>query len=256
MTLRWLSPALLSACTAAAPEPAAYVARPAPLTRADTLVFAAIDSAGQWALDDATVSFRLRGGVYGLDRRGGAYVYTRTFADSTGARVEDLLTNDGFRRRRDGRAAYLRPPEDSAAREALNSVIYFAFLPRWLADGGAVREYEGLDTLRGRAYHRVRVTFREEGGGVDYRDEFRYWFAADDLGLDYLAYAYATDGGGVRFREAFNERTVGEIAVRDYRNYRPAPGEEVGLDEIAAAWEIGDLELLSTIALEEVRVGR
>ena len=256
MPLLRLLPLLLAACTAADTEPAPYVARPAALTRADTLVLAAIDSAGQWDLDQATVSFRFRDGVYGVDRRGGAYVYTRSFLDSTGARVEDVLTNDGFTRTLNGRAAYLRPKQDSAAREALNSVVYFAFLPRWLADPGAVRAYDGRDTLRDRAYHRIRVRFREEGGGVDYQDEFLYWFDADDLSLDYLAYSYLTNEGGVRFRESFNARDVGGVTVRDYRNYRPGPGEDLRLDEIAEAWEVGDLELLSTVALEEVRVGR
>ena len=251
---------LLGACGAPAaespaPAPAGFP-RAAALTRADSIVFDAIAAAGQWGLDTATVTFAFRDRDYGLDRRGGRYVYTRAFTDSTGARVEDVLTNDDFTRSVNGRAAFLRPREDSSAREGLNSVVYFAFLPRWLADPAARRAYDGPDTLRDRAYHRIRVTFAEEGGGVDFRDEFLYWFDAEDLSLDYLAYTYATDEGGIRFRESYNEREVGGLTVRDYRNYRPGPGEDIGLGEIARAWEIGDLELLSTIALEDVRVVR
>ncbi len=183
------------------------------------------------------------------------FVYTRSFVDTSGNDILDVLTNDGFQRRTNGRATRLSPKQDSSAREALNSVIYFAFLPRWLADEAAVREYEGLDTLRGRAYHRVRVGFRQNGGGVDFSDHFLYWFDVDDSSLDYLAYSYATNGGGVRFREAFNTRVVSGIMVQDYRNYAAEPEGTYSLEEIAGAWSSGRLELLSTVSLEGVRRG-
>ena len=247
--------ALLAACaTPDAPPPAPYP--PSPVTKADTVVYDAIAAAGQWGLDTATASFRFRDKTYGLDRRDGLYVYTRAFTDSTGAAVADVLTNEGFARTTDGRATRLNDEAGAAAREALNSVIYFAFLPRWLADPAARRAYEGLDTLRGQSLHRVRVTFSADGGGTDFRDAFLYWFDADDLSLDYLAYSYATDGGGVRFRESYNERAVGGVTVRDYRNYAPGEGVSLPLEQVAEAWAAGRLELLSTVALEDVRVTR
>ena len=245
---------LLLACAAPSAPPPAYP--PVPSTKADTVVFGAIGAAGQWRLDTATVAFNFRDRSYGLDRHDGRYVYTRSFADSTGAAVLDVLTNEGFSRTTDGRATRLNEEASAAAREALNSVIYFAFLPRWLADPAARRAYEGLDTLRGRPLHRVRVTFAEDGGGPDFRDAFLYWFDADDGSLDYLAYSYATDGGGVRFRESYNERVAGGITVRDYRNYAPGEGVSIPLSRIGEAWAAGELELLSTVALEEVRVTR
>ena len=259
----------VSACTdSTAPErsPTAEVApaRAVARTLADTVVFAAIEAAGGWALDTATVSFRFRGADYGVDLRGGTYVYTRAYRDSLGRSVDDVLTNTGFRRSIDGRAGRILvgAPRDSlarldaAAREGLNAVVYFALLPRWLADGAARRHYEGTDTLRGRAYHRIRVTFVAEGGGVDHGDEFLCWFDTGDLSLDYLAYAYATDGGGLRFREAYNPRRVAGIVVQDYRNYSPPPEARLSLDGLAGAWERGNLELLSTVILEDVRVRR
>lgn len=249
---------LLGACTGAdAPADAARFDVPPPRTPADSLVHAAIAAAGQWRLDTATVSFRFRDKTYGLDRRDGRYVYTRNYTDTaTGAEITDVLTNDDFARTTDARATSLKPEDRDAYREALNSVVYFAFLPRWLADVGAIREYEALDTLGGRPYHRVRVRFRETGGGTDFQDEFLYWFDVGDYSLDYLAYRYETDGGGVRFRESYNERAEGGIAVRDYRNYAPPEGASVALDDLAGAWTAGELELLSTVALEDVRVGR
>lgn len=249
---------LVASCTEATPTPSVKIAageRPTPITKADSVVFAAIDSAGLWGLDTSTVTFAFREGQYGLDMHDGMYVYTRSFVDTSGSDILDVLTNDGFRRTTNGRATSLKPKQDSSAREALNSVIYFAFLPRWLADEAADRAYEGLDTLRGRAYHRVRVGFRQNGGGVDYGDQFLYWFDVDDLSLDFLAYSYATNDGGVRFREAFNTRIVSGITVQDYRNYAAEPEGTFTLDEMAKAWSKGKLELLSTVGLEGVKRG-
>lgn len=229
--------------------------RPAPATRADTIAFAAIDSAGGWLLDSSTVSFRFRESAFGLDRHGGRYVYTRDFVDTLGDRILDVLTDGQLTRRTNDRPTTLTPKQSRAARESLNSVIYFAFLPRWLADDAAVRTYEGRDTLRGRPYHRIRVTFEERGGGSDFRDQFLYWFDVDDASLDFLAYSYETNEGGVRFREAFNTRIVGGLTVQDYRNYRAEPELSVPLEEMAEAWSKGRLELLSTVSLEDVQRG-
>lgn len=249
--------ALLMACQSQVDptptEAAATVIKPTPQSRADTIVFTAIEAAGGWGLDSSTLAFRFRDGVYGVDQRNGNYVYTRTFTDSLGREVDDLLSNDGFRRSVGGRRVQLSPKLDSSAREALNSVIYFALLPRPLADGAARRNYVGPDTLRGRAYHLIEVTFSPDGGGVDHEDRFLYWFDVADLSLDYLAYAYATNGGGVRFREAFNTRRVGGITVQDYRNYRADPEKSIPIDNMATAWSRGELELMSTVALEEVQ---
>ena len=252
-----LAPLFLAQCDTPQPPTvrAAQFEIPTPATEADSITFAAIDSAGLWGLDTSTVTFAFREGQYGLDVHDGVFVYTRSFVDTAGNDILDVLTNDGFRRRTNGRATSLRPAQDSSAREALNSVIYFAFLPRWLADDAAVRTYEGLDTLRGKAYHRIRVGFRQNGGGVDFSDHFLYWFDVADASLDYLAYSYETNGGGVRFREAFNTRVVSGLTVQDYRNYAAVPEGSVPLEEIAGAWSRGRLTLLSTVSLEGVRRG-
>ena len=248
---------LLAGCnTPQSPTPsAALFSPPTPVTQADSIVFAAIDSAGLWALDTSTVTFGFREGQYGLDMQDGNFVYTRSSVDASGNDILDILTNDGFRRQTNERATRLSPKQDSSAREALNSVVYFAFLPRWLADDAAERSYEGLDTLRDKAYHRIRVGFRQNGGGTDYGDQFLYWFDVADASLDFLAYSYETGKGGVRFREAFNTRIVSGITVQDYRNYAAEPEGRYSLKEIAGAWSKGRLELLSTVSLEGVRRG-
>ena len=38
------------------------------------------------------------------------------------------------------------------------------------------------------------MTFKENGGGKDYQDEFRYWININNGQIDYLAYNYLTEG--------------------------------------------------------------
>ena len=222
----------------------------------DSLLDAAVQASGTQLLDSATAAFRFRENLMGYDRRGDAFVYTREHRDSAGVTLVDVLSNAGVRRYVNGSERGLSPKQAASAAEGVNSIIYFAFLPRALRDDSVRPSYRGVDTVRGRAYHLVHVRFDEAGGGADFEDEFLYWFDIEDASLDFLAYAYATNGGGLRLREAYNARRVNGVAVQDYRNYRPEPPRSLGLDELMDAYREGRLTLLSTIALEDVRIER
>lgn len=252
--------ACLVACggdTSEKSEDAAAATAPPEVARARALLDSAIVLTGTDRLADAELAFRFRDGRYTYARTpDGLFRYTRTRIDSAGAEQSDALDNAGLTRTTDGTPVRLSAKRQAAYASSVNSVIYFAFLPWALADEAARPRYEGLDTLGGRPYHRLRVTFTEEGGGADYDDEFLYWLDVADLGLDYLAYSYAVDGGGVRFREAFNERAVDGLTVRDYRNYAAEPDGSVPLPEMAGAFAAGELKLVSVIELEDVEVLR
>ena len=99
----------------------------------------------------------------------------------------------------------------------------------------------------------MRVTFDEEGGGEDYNDIFIYWFDKEDFSMDYLAYQYFTEGGGIRFREAINVREIEGITFQDYVNYKPDSDsiKLVGIDQV---FENGNLIEISRIELENVKV--
>ena len=223
---------------------------------ADSVAAAILERArrvhGADVLDRAVVTFSFRGKRFSAERDGDRFVYERMWTDSVGV-IRDTLGNDGFGRTIDGVPVALREGDALAAEGIVNSVVYFALLPYALADAAVQPRLVGADTLRGEPYDLVEVTFRPEGGGQDYQDRFVYWIHRDRSTMDYLAYSYEVNGGGARFREAYNPRTVGGVRFADYRNFSAEPLAPP-LEAMGQLFEADALDLLSQIVLEDVRV--
>lgn len=212
----------------------------------------AIETYGGKRYEQAHVSFDFRKRHYTYTRNGGAYTYTRAFTDSTG-RVKDKLDNDGFSREINGEIIQLPEERVTAYSNSVNSVIYFAMLPYGLNDAAVQKEYVGETEIAGKGYHVIKVTFSQEGGGPDFEDEYLYWFDNQTYMMDYLAYSYHTEGGGVRFRKAVNPRRVGGILFQDYINYKPK-NKEAALTALEDLYKKEELEVLSVIELENIQV--
>lgn len=250
--LPWLLlPVLLAACSNSTDTP------PTGDARADSLVQEAIARHGGDVLDRAVVEFDFRGDRFHIRRTGGLFRYTRTYEDSLGRTIEEVLTNDSLYRAIDGQRVDLTEDERLQVEEDVNSVTYFALLPYFLQAPAVRAEYSGLDTLNGTPHHRLRVTFQQEGGGRDWDDVFMYWFDRDDLSMNYLAYAYGRgpeETYGTRFRSAYNVRTIEGVRFADYMNYT-APGDSLGdLARYSDFMTRDSLELVSRIELDNVRV--
>jgi hypothetical protein len=235
-------------CTPSPPDPAANI---------EAYLDTVIAAHGGDVLDRATVTFTFRGDDFTLRRNNGQFRYERTTTDSLGQRVVEGITNADVYRVVEGDTVALSNNEQDEVATAVNSVAYFALLPYPLQDPPVQASYAGPDTVAGTAYHRVAVSF-DEDGGQDYQDVFLYWFAQDTHAMDYLAYAFGVGGPaedqGTRFREAFNVRSISGVRIADYYNYRDA---EIGPDSLAAypqAWTHGDVEQVSTVELEDVTV--
>jgi hypothetical protein len=208
---------------------------------------------GSEKLDQATVSFVFRDRIYRAERKDGRFTYYRIFTDSTG-QVQDVLTNDSFTRTVNGQEVALTETQKNNFTASVNSVIYFAYLPHFLDDPAVRKEYVGEAVVNGEPYHKVRVTFAEEGGGEDFEDVFVYWFHQQRHTLDYLAYSYQEeDGLSTRFREAVNPREVNGVRFQDYVNYK-TDSMQVPLEQYDRLFSNGHLTELSQIALEKVQV--
>ena len=243
---------LIAACNSAG-ESTSDVESNQPVDKAQELVDQAIAfHGGEELYDTAQFSFVFRDRLYKRIRSGGNYQFERIFTnpDDSTQIVRDILTNEGLTREINGIVTAL--PDTMAFKYAnsVNSVIYFAVLPYRLNDGAVFKKYLGEVEIKGKTYEKIRVTFAEEGGGKDFDDIFIYWFNQDTHQLDYLAYKYETDGGGIRFREALNPRRVGGILFQDYINYKM--DKTLPLETADSLFEAGELEKLSEILLEEI----
>ena len=200
------------------------------------------------------IEFDFRNRRYKALRNDGIFQLEREFRDSLDL-ITDIYNNTEYKRLKNGTMA--KVPDSMAIRyqNSVNSVHYFMVLPYGLNDAAVIKDYIGEVTLKGKSYHKIQITFRQEGGGQDYEDIFVYWFDVETFKLDYLAYlTYNRDRSiDLRFREAFNERYVHGIRFVDYNNYKP---EDMSVDLLGldTMFENGELILLSKIENENITV--
>jgi hypothetical protein len=203
----------------------------------------------------SVIDFDQRGRHYRATRTDGVFQYERLFEDSTGA-VRDVLNNDGFYRQIDGTRVALEAERARAFESSVNSVLYFALLPYNLNDAAVQKRYLEETVVEGEPYHKIEVTFRQEGGGKDFEDRFIYWIHRDRYTMDYLAYDFLIDGGGSRFRKAVNPRVINGVRFADYENYVADDLQQPGLaiETYDRRFEAGTLRLLSEIKMENIVV--
>jgi hypothetical protein len=220
----------------------------------------AIDAHGGAVLRHARVELDFRGDHFIIQRNGGEYRYER-IREENGHTVRDVRSNEGFVRYVDGEPKALSAERAAALSRSVNSVVYFALVPFFLADPAVRPERLPDVSLGGTRYARVRVRFAAEGGGADHDDVFLYWFRRPGLELSYLAYKFHSGDGGVRFREAVNPRTVRGVRFADYENYALPEDDpqadrpmEVSLAELLKRHRAGELRHVSTVALRNIEV--
>lgn len=208
---------------------------------------------GVETLHQKDISFTFRIHDYSFIRSGEEVVRSRKTVDTNNIEIKDIWKKDKVERFIDDSLVVITAEKEKAYRNSINSVFYFAFLPKGLTDAAVNTELLEDVSLNGKDYYKVRVTFDEEGGGEDHNDIFLYWFDKEDFSMDYLAYEYFTEGGGIRFREAINVREIEGITFQDYINYKPN-SESLKLEDTDQAFEDGNLKEVSRIELENVQV--
>lgn len=222
--------------------------------KAYAIIGQAIAAHGGDRYDRMVVRFDFRNTPFTVRQQGGLFTYTQQRVDSLGDSITYILDNEGFRK------THLGLPNDQWGNkekakysETTNSVVYFALLPYGLQSPAVIAEYLDSIKIKGNPYHKIQVTFREEGGGEDFEDVFLYWIHAKSYTVDYLAYEYHTNGGGMRFRDAYRIHTVNGIRFQDYINYKPTDGN-TKLTQLDSLFSVGQLEQLSTIDLKNIEV--
>ena len=220
-----------------------------PLTKADSIVNAAIEAHGGNKYNIADYTFEFRDKKYRFKNDGNNYEYSSEVQKGDSL-VKDVMINNDFSRYTNSKKLNLSPEETAKYGESLNSVIYFATLPYKLQDASVNKEFIEETTIKGMRYDVIKVTFGQNGGGKDFDDEYHYWINKATHKIDYLAYNYQVNGGGARFRAAFNARVVDGVTFQDYINYE-AP-LKTPLKELPTLYEQGKLKEASKILTENV----
>lgn len=203
--------------------------------------------------EGALVSFKFRDKEYSVEKFGGESTYTREFDDGK-YHVKDILYNSNELTRFINDSIVDLPMEwEKKYIESVNSVLYFFQLPYGLNDPAVKKVYLGEAMVLKQPYHKIKVTFAQDGGGVDYEDVFVYWIHTKKYTLDYLAYSYLTDEGGTRFRQAINQRRVKGMLIQDYVNFK-SKSKDLPIEKHDEYFEKGLLEELSRIINEDVKV--
>lgn len=222
-------------------------------TEAEKIVDKSIKAHGGDAYESSIIEFDFRNIHYTIYKTPESFRYIREFDDPSG-KVKDVLDNEGFIRTVDGvELDTLSAEWIGKYTRSVNSVAYFAFLPYGLNDQAAIKTDLGITEIKGEEYHLIKVTFNEDGGGDDFQDEFLYWIGKDDYLMDYMAYYYLTDGGGVRMRSVMGVTEVGGIRFQNYLNLKPE-NEKTHVEEMQKLYLDGKLEVLSEIILENIQV--
>jgi hypothetical protein len=219
------------------------------LSKADSIVDRTIEAHGGKLYDNADYSFVFRGTKYRFQNNETTYAYSSEIQKGDSL-IKNVMTPDKFERSVNSNLQALNKEKTSQYSEALNSVIYFAMLPYKLQDASVNRKFIEETTIKDKQYDVVGVTFGQDGGGRDFDDEFHYWINKQTHKIDYIAYNYRTNNGGVRFRTAFNTRVIDGITFQDYINYE-AP-LETPLKDLPILYEQGKLKEVSQILTETI----
>lgn len=213
----------------------------------------AIETHGVQKLREKKTTFTFRNKEYACWYSEGEKMYSRVSKDSTGITMDVLFNSTTLKRYKNDTLVELTDEWKNRYVESVNSVLYFFQLPYGLNDQAVQKKYLGEVYLFKKPYHKIQITFEQEGGGADYQDVFVYWIHRDDYTLDYLAYSYQTDGGGTRFRQAINRREVDGITFQDYINFK-GKSKNLPVEKHDEYFENGELTELSRIINENVRV--
>ena len=208
-----------------------------------------------WDQEDFSIVFDFRDYQYELKRKNKFYSFQRT-TKKEGNVVKDLMSSKKkLKRFINNKSVELSDSMTNVFSNSLNSVMYFFQLPRPLKDQAVITKYLGLAKIFNEKYWTIKVTFKENGGGKDYQDEFRYWININNGQIDYLAYNYLTEGGGTRFRQAVNKQLNQGFIFQDYINFKPNV-KFVSLDSLPILFEAGNLIKVSNIKNKNIRVSK
>lgn len=201
---------------------------------------------GTAILNQSSLRFTFREYTYGLTQKKYTRSFSRTKLTTEGRLTDTLYNGKELKRWINDKPVALSDSLQQRYRESINSVLYFVQIPRVLNDAAVQSSFLREENIQGEPYICIKVTFQQEGGGVDYQDEYRYWIHQKTHFIDFLAYRFYTGKGGTRFRKVSDRERINGMVFQDYENFStltPFPS----LDSIASLYSRGKLKKVSDI---------
>lgn len=209
----------------------------------DHIIQKAIEYSGKNKFNDHKIVFDFRDKTYVSENRCGHFKMTRIDSSKN---IKDVLFENQLKRKVKGASVQLADTLAAKIKSSINSVHYFVQLPYRLKDQAVKAKKLKDDTIGNKIYYQLQVQFKEAGGGEDYQDIYRYWFDQKDFSLDYLAYQFHTNSGGMRFRAKREEKKLNAVIFQDYDNFKPV-SKNLSLKELSTAYQNNKLEKVSEI---------
>lgn len=219
---------------------------------AQEIIDKAIQNAGLDVFDKSELTFGFRKDTYTAVRNEGSYQYHRIIPTDSVV-IKDVLSNEGFQRFFGENKVELSEKKVNQLSNKVNSVHYFSVLPYGLNDKAVKKKLVNTVKIKGDDFYKIEITFNENGGGDDHDDVFLYWFRKETFLLEYLAYKYHTDGGGIRFRDIKKEHNINGIRFLDYKNFK-LKTKDIDFYAIDSLYEEGELIHVSDIELENIKI--
>lgn len=199
------------------------------------------------------IEFNFRGQHYSSKLDNGNFEYSRSTSNSNET-ITDVYGNlKPFERLVNNTLVKIPDSLSHKIENSINSVNYFVLLPYGLNDAAVNKKYLETEMINGQEYFKLQVTFNKEGGGEDFDDVYVYWIHSQTFKIDFLAYSFTVNGGGMRFREAYNERIISGLRFVDYNNYKPK-NKNASIYNLGSLFENNQLKLLSKIETETIKV--
>ncbi|WP_296637215.1 DUF6503 family protein [Polaribacter sp.] len=219
---------------------------------AQEIIDKSIYASGAHKVTISEISFRFRDKKYKAIRKNGLFKLFRTFKKDSFF-IDEFISNTSYQRFINKKPTKVVDSMITNYSNSINSVHYFSVLPFGLNDKAVRKKLLPSNTVNGVPYYKIEITFDENGGGEDFNDIFIYWVNQETFLIDYLAYAYETNGGGKRFRTLKEQCFVKGIRFVDYYNYKPIT-KKTELINLDTSFENSKLEKVSEIILEDIEV--
>ena len=224
-----------------------------PLT-AQQIINETITNSGADKVTNSQIEFKFRNKEYlALRKLNGTFKLFRKYKKEGIGTIEDIVSNNGHRRLVNAHEFKVEDSMSTKYANSVNSVHYFSVLPFGLNDKAVNKKLLPSVKIKDQEYYKIEITFNKEGGGEDFDDVFIYWIDKDSFLIDYLAYSFHVNGGGIRFRELKEQCVKEGIRFVDYNNYK-ALDDKIKLNDLDEAYENNQLKKVSEIVLENITV--